>query len=312
MAELMNRRDWLKTATGLVVGFTFSGLPAFGEQAAPGPLASDGRTLDPKEVDSALSINPDGSVTIYTSKVDVGTGMRIAMAQMAAEELGVDTARITVVDGDTARCPNTGGTGGSTGLTRGGTAVRQAAATARQALLGLARGAAEASRRGPDDRGRARFGRRLAVAVSAIGGARSAVGALPCRSTPRRRSWLSVALHARRPVSGAGPMCPRSAPGATNTSRTSPFRACCHGRVVRPPAIGATLVSVDEASIARIPGVRVVRIESFLAVVAEDEWAAVRASRELERRGPSGAGFPVTTTSSATFATASSSATRRS
>ncbi len=64
--------------------------------------------------------------------------MRIAMAQMAAEELGVDTARITVVDGDTARCPNTGGTGGSTGLTRGGTAVRQAAATARQALLGLA------------------------------------------------------------------------------------------------------------------------------------------------------------------------------
>ena len=99
---------------------------------------NDGRPLDPKEVDSFLSIHPDGSVTVYTSKVDVGTGMRIAMAQMAAEELGVDTARITVVDGDTARCPNTGGTGGSTGLTRGGTAVRQAAATARQALLGLA------------------------------------------------------------------------------------------------------------------------------------------------------------------------------
>ena len=64
--------------------------------------------------------------------------MRVAIAQMAAEELGVDVTRITVVDGDTARCPNTGGTGGSTGLTRGGTAVRQAAATARQALLGLA------------------------------------------------------------------------------------------------------------------------------------------------------------------------------
>ena len=76
-------------------------------------------------------------MTVYTSKVDVGTGMRIAIAQMAAEELGVDTAQVTVIDGDTARCPNTGGTGGSTGLTRGGTAVRQAAATARQALLGL-------------------------------------------------------------------------------------------------------------------------------------------------------------------------------
>ncbi|HMF61334.1 MAG TPA: molybdopterin cofactor-binding domain-containing protein, partial [Vicinamibacterales bacterium] len=96
----MNRRDWLKTAGGLVVGFTFSGVPALGGQAVPaGPLGNDGRPLDPKEVDSFLSIHPDGSVTVYTSKVDVGTGMRIAMAQMAAEELGVDTARITVVDG---------------------------------------------------------------------------------------------------------------------------------------------------------------------------------------------------------------------
>ena len=129
----MNRRDWLKTAGGLVVGFTFSGLPAFGQQTAAGQLASDGRPLDPREVDSFLSINADSTVTVYTSKVDVGTGMRVAIAQMAAEELGVDVTRITVVDGDTARCPNTGGTGGSTGLTRGGTAVRQAAATARQA-----------------------------------------------------------------------------------------------------------------------------------------------------------------------------------
>ena len=134
----MNRRDWLKTAGGLVVGFSFSGLSAFGQQTAAGQLASDGRLLDPREVDSFLSINADSTVTVYTSKVDVGTGMRVAIAQMAAEELGVDVTRITVVDGDTARCPNTGGTGGSTGLTRGGTAVRQAAATARQALLGLA------------------------------------------------------------------------------------------------------------------------------------------------------------------------------
>ena len=134
----MNRRDWLKTAGGLVVGFTFSGLPAFGQPTAAGQPASDGRPLDPREVDSFLSINADSTVTVYTSKVDVGTGMRVAIAQMAGEELGVDVTRITIVDGDTARCPNTGGTGGSTGLTRGGTAVRQAAATARQALLGLA------------------------------------------------------------------------------------------------------------------------------------------------------------------------------
>ena len=100
----MNRRDWLKTTGGLVVGFTFGGVPAFGAQAVPASLfGNDGRSLDPKDVDSFLSIHPDGSVTVYTSKVDVGTGMRIAMAQMAAEELAVDTGRITIVDGHTAR-----------------------------------------------------------------------------------------------------------------------------------------------------------------------------------------------------------------
>ena len=209
----MNRRDWLKTAGGLVVGFTFGGVPAFGAQAVPAsPFGDDGRSLDPKEVDSFLSIHPDGSVTVYTSKVDVGTGMRIAMAQMAAEELGVDTARITVVDGDTARCPNTGGTGGSTGLTRGGTAVRQAAATARQALLGLAatrlkRPAADltivAGEARPAAGGRGIpigdlvGGRRLAVASGREGAARPSVAV--------REGW-TVPAEARGPCQVHGPL----------------------------------------------------------------------------------------------------------
>jgi CO/xanthine dehydrogenase Mo-binding subunit len=55
-----------------------------------------------------------------------------------------------------------------------------------------------------------------------------------------------------------------------------------HGRVIRPPAIGAKLLSVDESSIRAIPDARVVRIESFLGVVAKTEWAAIRAARELK------------------------------
>ena len=55
-----------------------------------------------------------------------------------------------------------------------------------------------------------------------------------------------------------------------------------HGRVIRPPAIGAKLISVDESSIRKIPHVNVVRIENFLGVVSNDEWAAVRAARELK------------------------------
>ena len=65
-----------------------------------------------------------------------------------------------------------------------------------------------------------------------------------------------------------------------------------HARVLRPPAIGARLVSVDETSVAHLPGVRVVRLESFLAVVAKNEWAAVRASRELKATWTAWEGLP--------------------
>ncbi len=61
-----------------------------------------------------------------------------------------------------------------------------------------------------------------------------------------------------------------------------------HARVIRPPAFGATLVSVDESSIAAIGGARVVRIQSFLAVVAEREWDALRAARALKTQWSGG------------------------
>jgi hypothetical protein len=65
-----------------------------------------------------------------------------------------------------------------------------------------------------------------------------------------------------------------------------------HGRVIRPPAIGAALLSVDESSVAHLPNVKVVRVKNFLGVVAEDEWTCVRAMRELKTRWSDGQGLP--------------------
>src|SRR6266849_1155518 len=145
IAPILSRRDLLKTGGALVVGFAFdAALPRWTWAQTPAAGGNAGKPLDPSEIDSFLAIHPDGTVTVYSGKVDVGTGLRIAVAQMAAEELGVRAERVTVVDGDTGVCPDQGGTGGSTGLTRGGADVRQAAATARQALLAL--GAARLSR----------------------------------------------------------------------------------------------------------------------------------------------------------------------
>jgi CO/xanthine dehydrogenase Mo-binding subunit len=65
-----------------------------------------------------------------------------------------------------------------------------------------------------------------------------------------------------------------------------------HARVIRPPAIGAKLTEVDEASIKDLSGVRVVRIKDFLAVIADDEWTAVRASRALRAQWSAWSGLP--------------------
>src|SRR5262252_3987978 len=129
-----SRRDLLKAGGAVIVSFAFGGTLERLEAQAP----AAGKPLDPGEVDSFLAFHADGTVTVYTGKVDVGTGLRISVAQMAAEELGIPAERITLVDGDTGLCPDQGGTGGSTGLTGGGAGVRRAAATARQALLALA------------------------------------------------------------------------------------------------------------------------------------------------------------------------------
>jgi CO/xanthine dehydrogenase Mo-binding subunit len=293
----ISRRDLLKAGGALVVSFAFAGVPLpAGAQTAPGTREA-AKPLDPNDVDSFLAIHPDGSVTVYTGKVDVGTGMRIAVAQMAAEELGVAAERISIVDGDTGRCPNQGGTGGSTGLTRGGTAVRQAAATARQALLALA--AARLKRPATD----------LTIVNGEVrplaGGRGIGIGAL-VRSAPssgREGGRLSLKVDPKAPLTDparytvVGKPLPRPDVPAKCTGRhvyvhDFSVPGMLHGRVVRPPAIGATLLSVDEASIRGILDVRVVRIESFLAVVASDEWAAVRAARELTATWSEWRGLP--------------------
>src|SRR5260370_26278665 len=131
-----SRRDLLRTGGAVVVSFAI-GLPKRVAAQVPGASGDLGKSLDPHEVDSFLAVHTDGSVTIYTSHVDVGVGLRIAMRQMAAEELGIPVERIAMVEGDTALTPDHGGTGGSTGIPRGAVDVRQAAPTARHALLQL-------------------------------------------------------------------------------------------------------------------------------------------------------------------------------
>ena len=284
----ISRRDILKTGGALVISFAFdSGTRLHGAQTST--TAEGGKPLDPAEVDSFLVIHADGSVTIYSGKVDVGTGLRIAVAQMAAEELGVQADRISVVDGDTGICPDQGLTGGSTGLTVGGAGIRRAAATARQALLAL--GAARLNRLPTD----------LTIVNGQVqpiaGGTGVGIGGLIGERRISRRVDPNAPLMSPAQYSVVGKPLPRPDVPVKATGRhlyvqnvTVP--GMLHARVIRPPAGGATLQSVDESSVRGIPDVRVVRIQNFLAVVAKDEWAAIRAAASLKATWSGGRALP--------------------
>ena len=258
-----SRRDMLKGGGALVVSFSLAGQIDEALAQASGGARSRSRST---EVDAFLAIDAKGAVTVYSGKVDIGTGVRTALAQMAAEELDVPLTRSPIVEGDTALTPDQGTTWGSLTIQLGGMQIRNAAATARAALLDEA-----AKRLGakPEE---------LTVADGVIsgGGKRVSYGELIGGKT------FSLKLDHTKPAQAKDPKdykivgkpvprvdIPGKVTGTLHLHQDFRVPGMLHGRVVRPPAVGAKLESVDEGSIKEIAGVvRVVREGNFLGVVA--------------------------------------------
>ena len=135
MKPSLSRRDFLKTGSALVISFSLAPELSFG-QAKPAPLP--GSLNNNRMLDSWLRVDADGSVTIFTGKIELGQGIGTALAQIAADELDVDLKRIKIVHGDTALTPNEGQTAGSQSVEQSGTALRFACAEARGILLNAA------------------------------------------------------------------------------------------------------------------------------------------------------------------------------
>jgi len=284
MTAALSRRDLLRAGGALIVSFVLSPRAKAAEAAT-----FAGKPVDGAEVDSFLAIHPDGSATVFTGKVDLGTGLRIAVRQMAAEELGLPIGKVDLVEGDTLLTPDQGRTGGSSGLTQGGVGVRQAAATARERLLAMG---AERLKRPVSDLvlsgGQVRPGAvGPGVAVSElIGGKQFNLKINPKVVLKDPKTYTVVGKALPRPD------VPAKCAGAETYIHDFKLPGMLHGRVIRPPAIGARLLSVDEQSIQGIPDVRVIRVKDFVGVVAKTEWAAVRAASKLDAKWSDWEGLP--------------------
>src|SRR5215475_1395030 len=102
----LSRRDILRSGSALIIGFAFhANRHASAAEADDAGAKFAGKPVDSTEVDSFLAIHPDGTATVFTGKVDLGTGLRIAVRQMAAEELGLPVDKVDLIEGDTLLTP---------------------------------------------------------------------------------------------------------------------------------------------------------------------------------------------------------------
>lgn len=272
VAQNLTRRALLAGAGGLVVAFSLTGgsRPATALETAPQKPVENGL------VDAYLAIGTDGKVTVYSGKIDYGTGVRTGLAQMVAEELYVPLDRVSVIEGDTALTPDQGPTYGSLSIEVGGKAIRLASATAREAMLDAAAERFEVEKAA------------LTIKDGVIAGGDSEIAYGDLLEGARFSLDVDEDVKLKDPstftivgqsITRDG--LPGKITGGFEYMQDFKLEGMAHARVVRPPAIEATLEDVDDASIAHLPDVQIVRKGNFLAVIAETEWTAVRAAREI-------------------------------
>jgi len=271
----ISRRALLKRSGALVVTFAITS-PAIEAVAANEP---GGKSLSPDEVAGYIAIDAKGKVTIYSGKVELGTGAVTAIAQIAAEELSLPFDRIAMIQGDTMLTPNQGPTYASFTIQKGGIQIRQAAATARGALLQMAADSLKVTKDAlavRDGVVTSRTDGKTLSYAQLIGGRNLAMKLDPAAPLKDPKDYTIVGTSVPRLD------IPAKIFGTFNFVQDHRLPGMVHARVVHPAAVGATLEKWNDDACRKIPGyMRAVRKGNFLAVVATDEWAAIKAATTI-------------------------------
>ena len=289
----LDRRSLLKASAGaLIVGFSAAATLAQAAGPTTAPSLRPAKSVAKDLVDSFVSIEPSGKVTIFVGKVDLGTGTKTALAQMAADELDVAFEQIEMVMGDTATTPDQWITGANLTIAQGGGELRKACATARAASL-------------------ARASTKLGVPVSELQVSR---GLVSVKADPSKSVSYSALMQGatatdlkvdakvtNKPASEyrvVGKSIPRvdipaKVTGEFEYAHDVRLPGMLHARVVRADDLGARLEAVDDSEARKVTGfVQTVRKGDFVAVIAKNEWGAIKAARALKLKWSAGTGLP--------------------
>lgn len=290
---VLDRRSLLQASAGaLIVGFSAAATLAQAAGTTNAPSLRPAKSVAKDVVDSFVSIEPGGKITIFVGKVDLGTGTKTALAQIAADELDVAFEQIEMVMGDTATTPDQWITGGNLTISQGGSELRKACATARAALL-------------------ARASTKLGVPASEL---QVSKGVVSVKTDPSKSVSYSSLMQGStvtdlkidtkvtsKPVSEyrvVGKSIPRvdipaKVTGEFEYAHDVRLPGMLHARVVRSDDLGARLEALDDSEARKVTGfVQTVRKGDFVAVLAKNEWGAIKAAKALKLKWSAGTGLP--------------------
>ena len=274
-----SRRDMIKGMGALVVGF--SSVAAVTKLGAEAPLPSPIYALD--QVDSWIAIAQDESIVAYSGKCDMGQGFRTVQYQLVADELYVPIERVNLIFCDTALCPDQGTTSGSQSHPTefGPNGLRQALATAREMLISMAAkqlGTTEDQLTVKDGMISMKSNSARGMSYGQLIGGKKFNLATNAKATPKDPKDYTV-LGTSIPRYDI----PQKTTGEYMYVQHVRLPGMLHGKVVRPPFVDAQLISVNQASVSKLPGnVKVVVKKNFIGVVADTEWQALQAANALE------------------------------
>jgi len=288
-----SRRDFLKGTGALVVGFSVLGRLEIA--GVPGKAAAQTLDIPLDQVDSWIAIGADESITGYTGKCEFGQGFRTVQYQLIADELYVPLERVNLIVCDTSLTPDQGTTSGSQSHPTefGPNGLRQALATARERLFEIASGSDYLGV--PVDQLSVQDGIIFVTADPSqqftygqlIGGQQFNLMVNP-QAVPKDPSQYTVL---GTPVPRYE--IPAKMFGTFTYVQQVRVPGMKHGKVVRPPWVGATVIDLDPQSVENLPGnPQVVRVNNFVGIVADSEWEALQAAGALQVTWSEGVTLP--------------------
>lgn len=281
-----SRRTFLKSTGTVAIGFSLlPGCQGTEEEADAAEASDPVQSIDlppslaqHPRIDAWLQVLGDGRLRVYTGKLELGQGIRIAIAQVAAEELHTSPDRLDVRLAETGVTPNERYTSGSVSIEHSATSVRQASATARRILKErAARQFGVSPEEVTVDDGTLMAGNQSATFSEVLDGdqiTETVTEPTDLRPTGERE-WVGEPV--KRTDIG------RMVRGEEVYVHDLRFDDMVHARVVRPPGYGASLQGVDEEAVREAVGngPQIVQNGSFVAVVAKEEHQALQAHQAL-------------------------------